>query len=146
MYFYTSLATRGVTSFFFRQGRIKKQGGQKKKQVGQNRARRARKIFLPPLFYFLPPRQNSILPLGQNRQQGGQKTLLYLEKEGETLNNRSLSKPQLTVLFFMSAMHFLIGQVIDILISQMNTFRQNEGQRKKEGITLHQHVKDSNLV
>ena len=32
---------------------------------------------------------------------GGLKTLLYLEKEGETFNNRSLSKPKLTVLFFL---------------------------------------------
>ena len=38
----------------------------------------------------LPPLQNSILPLGQNRQEGVQKTLLYLEKEGETFNKRSL--------------------------------------------------------
>ena len=56
--------------------------------------------FAPPADSILPPLQNSILPPGQDWQEGGQKTLLYLEKEGETFNNRSLSKLQLTVLFF----------------------------------------------
>ena len=86
-------------------------GGRKKMGGG----RITRNFFLLPLFSFLPPRQksilpprqNSILPLGQNRQERGQKTLFYLEKEGETFNNRSLSKPELTVLFIFNAMHFM---------------------------------------
>ena len=43
-------------------------GGQKINQGGAES---------PPLFLFLPPWQNSILPLGQNRQDGGQKTFVY---------------------------------------------------------------------
>ena len=82
----------GLRRIYFSRGRKKYQVEQKKNQVGQNP---------PHLKKILPPRQNSILPLGQNRQEGGQKTLLYLEKEGETFYDRSLSNPQLTVLFFL---------------------------------------------
>ena len=46
---------------------------------------------------------------GAERTRGGAKNLIILrEKERETFDNRSLSKPQLTVLFFVNAMHFLI--------------------------------------
>ena len=40
-------------------------------------------------------------PGAEQTRGGGQKTLLYLEKEGETFNDRSLSNPQLTVQFFL---------------------------------------------
>ena len=95
----------GVRRIYFSRGRNTFEGG-------QTRARRARKNFLPPLFSFLPPRQNSILPPGQDWQEGGQKTLLYLEKEGETFNNRSLSKPQLTVQFFLMLCFFCTQKLV----------------------------------
>ena len=81
----------------FRGGRKKNQGGQTQFSCPPRQNQ-----FCPPRQnLILPPRQNSILPLGQNRQEGGQKTLLYLEKEGETFNDRSLSNPELTVLLFL---------------------------------------------
>ena len=103
---------------FILTGAEKNLRGGRKKIRGEN--------FLPPLFSFLPPPAefdyappaefdfappaefNSAPPAEFDstpgaeltRGGGGQKTLLYLEKEGETFDNRSLSKPQLTVLFF----------------------------------------------
>ena len=48
-----------------------------------------------------PPAEFDFAPMAElTRGGGGQKTLLYLEKEGETFDNRSLSRSQLTVLFF----------------------------------------------
>ena len=55
----------GVRRIHFSRGRNTFEGGQKKNQGGQTRARRARKNCLPPLFSFLPPRQNSFLPPGR---------------------------------------------------------------------------------
>ena len=93
----------GVRRIYFSRGRKKFKGGQKKIQGGQTHARRARKNFLPPLFFFCPPgRIQFCPPWGRTDKRWGQKTLLYLEKEGETFNNRSLSKSQLTVLFFLT--------------------------------------------
>ena len=40
-------------------------------------------------------------PPAEQTRGGGKKTLLYLEKERETFNDRSLSNPQLTLLFFL---------------------------------------------
>ena len=94
---------------FFQIGQNQKIGGAEKKIGGaESRPKGAKKFSVPPYFFSAPPAEFDSAP-GAEQTTGGQKTLLYLEKEGETFNNRSLSKPQLTVLFFMSAMHFLIG-------------------------------------
>ena len=76
------------------------QQGQKKNLGRQNRARSAQFFSSAPTPYYFS---------GAEQTRGGLITLLYLEKEGGTSNNRSLSKPQLTVLLCVNAMHFLIG-------------------------------------
>ena len=84
---------------------------EKKLWGGQNCGRRAYIIFCPPP---PPPRQNSILlPQAKfdSALKGGggrQKSLLYLEKEWETYKSIALSKPQLTVLFFVNSMHLFL--------------------------------------
>ena len=104
----------GVRRIYFSRGRNTFEGGQKKNQGG-----RLAKNFCPPVFFSAPPAEfNSAPPaeftsappaeftsappaefdfspgaeLTKERGGRGQKTLLYLEKEGETFNNRSLSK------------------------------------------------------
>ena len=74
----------------FRRGRKKIRGG-----------RLAKKNSAPPVFFSAPPAEFNSAPGAEQTKGGGQKTLLYLEKEGETFNDRSLSNPQLTVLFFL---------------------------------------------
>ena len=94
-----------------RGGRLAPEGGEKN--------------FCPPCYLFCPPGRIRLCPPGRNRfcppgrfnsttpaefdsalgaeltrGGGGQKTLLYLEKEGEKFDIRSLSK--LTVLFFLT--------------------------------------------
>ena len=87
---------------FFRGGRLAPEGREK--------------IFCPPCFVFCPPpaefdsappAEYDSAPSAEfnsapraEQTIGGQKTLLYLEKEGETFNDRSFNNPQLTVLFF----------------------------------------------
>ena len=77
----------------FQQGQKVFQRGAEKRSGGADLSPKGAENFSapPPCFFFCPsakfdsapPRQNSILPLGQNRQEGGQKTLLYLEKSRE---------------------------------------------------------------
>ena len=74
--------------------------GRKKNLGRQNRARSAQFFSSSPTLYYFS---------GAEQTRGGLIILLYLEKEGGTSNNRSLSKPQLTVLLCVNAMHFLIG-------------------------------------
>ena len=56
-----------------------------------------------------------ILAGAETKIRGGRKKIVGAEnliiprERGRNFNNKSLSKPQLTDLFFMSAMHFLIG-------------------------------------
>ena len=52
-------------------------GGRKKIRGGRIAPEGREKFFCPPCFCFCPPQQNSILPRGQNRQEGGQKTFVY---------------------------------------------------------------------
>ena len=99
---------------------IQLRGGRKKIRGGRLAPEGREKFFCPPCFLFCPAGRIRFCPPGRirfgprgrtDKRGGGQKTLLYLEKEGETFNHRSLSKPQLTVLFFFfNAIHFLYSK------------------------------------
>ena len=61
--------------------------------AGAEKVFRGGRLAPPPVFCSAP---------GAEQTRGGAEnlTLLYLEKEGETFNDRTLSNPKLTVLFF----------------------------------------------
>ena len=123
----------------FQQGQKILLGVAEKKSGGAG----AKKISAPPCYFSAPPAEFNSAP-GAEQTRRGQKTLLYLEKEGETFNDRSLSNPQLTVLFFVTLYIFSLDRIYSIWYSMWyRIFRNTKGQRKKKE---YQHVKDSNLV
>ena len=67
----------------------------------------SQRILSAPPFFSAPPAEFDSAP-GAEQTRVGQKTLSYLEKEGETFNNRSLRKTQTNCPFCFNAMHFLI--------------------------------------
>ena len=98
----------GVRRIYFSRGRNKFEG-EGEIRGGRLAPEGRKKFFCPPCFLFCPLGRIRFCPPGRIKfcppwdrtdKRRGQKTLLYLEKEGETFNNRSLSKSQLTVLFF----------------------------------------------
>ena len=71
-------------------------GGRKNNRGGRLAHEGREKIFCPPCFFLPPPAEFNSAP-GAEQTRGGVEN----KKEGETFYDRSLSHPQLTVLFYL---------------------------------------------